>query len=163
MFQIIVPRLILLLFVTAWLVLALAPLLPCSMWLAELNFKYCQGSTRLFPNVIVRHVIWTVLQSTNIVIQLTYCCAASQEDSIATLIPQVRAPMYYLVYSSETLQFPLNRSYSRPQPSFRLLDAPSSGIHVRKYRNYYVHTMGHLTTYHQAFYLLMTGHTFFLK
>ena len=99
MFQIIVPRLILLLFVTAWLVLALAPLLPCSMWLAELNFKYCQGSTRLFPNVIVRHVIWTVLQSTNIVIQLTYCCAASQEDSIATLITQVWAPMYYLVHS----------------------------------------------------------------
>ena len=51
---------------------------------------------------------------------------------------------------------------------FRPLDAPSSGIHIREYRNYCVHTMGHsdyipsciLSTYDQAYFFLWVGHLF---
>ena len=71
-------------------------------------------------------------------------------------------------FSSETLQFPLNRSYlmghyvPRPQPSFCPLDAPSSGIHVQEHRTYYVHTYGAsdyipsgiLSTYDRVYFFL---------
>ena len=70
--------------------------------------------------------------------------------------------------TSETLQCPLNQSYliGHYVPSVELLfhplDAPSSSIHVREHRTYYVHTMGHsdyipmgiLPTYDRAYFFL---------
>ena len=71
-------------------------------------------------------------------------------------------------YTSETLQCPLNCSYlkghyvPRSQTRFCILDAPSSGVHVREHRTYYVHTMGHsdyipsgiLSTYDRAYFFV---------